>query len=65
MSSIVMAKSVRAAWAINQNPSFSKTGIFVLINAVAIMVNRGMVASRVRKPTSNNAPQTISKPATK
>jgi len=62
---MVMAKSVRAAWAINQNPSFSKMGILVLIKAVAIMVNSGMAASRVRKPMSSSAPQTTSKLATK
>lgn len=60
-----MAKSVRYSCAIFQKPLSIKIGSLVVINAVVIIVNRGMDASLVNKPNKTSEPQTISRFATK
>ena len=64
ISSIVIAKSVRYSCAICQKPLFRRIGIFVVINAVIIIISNGIEANLVRNPISTKEPQTISNVAT-
>jgi hypothetical protein len=54
-------QSVRASWAIFQNPSSNRIGIFVVAMAVNIITISGTTAKRVNNPVNTSAPQPISK----
>jgi transposase len=43
-----------------QNPAFDSIGIFVVAMATRMSISNGIEARRVRNPTINSAPQTIS-----
>ena len=61
----VIAKSIRDSCAIDQTPFSIKIGIFVVVIAVIMIIKSGIAAILVEKPIIMNAPQAISKEATK
>ena len=55
-----MAKSVRYSCAQGQMPLWTNIGIFVVINAVTIMIISGIDANRVTNPNITRVPHKIS-----
>jgi hypothetical protein len=54
-------QSVRASWAMAQNPLLTSIGRFVVEIATRMMASSGIAASRVSRPRRTRAPHTISK----
>jgi hypothetical protein len=64
MSRIVIAKSVRASCAIDQNPFSNKMGILVVDIAVIIIMSTGIAAILTENPIKIRVLHTISNEAT-